>query len=180
MEIQPIETERLILRKLEASDAERLFLLDKNAEVMKYLGVKTINDIAETEKNINFIQNQYQENGIGRFAVIEKSSGLLIGWAGLKFITEPINNHNRFYDLGYRFLPEFWGKGYATESAKAWLRYGFEKKNLHEIFAHAHSENHASNHTIRKLGFEAKGTFIDELDGAECYWYELKKEKFIN
>ena len=172
MEIEPIETERLILKALEKDDAERLFLLDKNAEVMRYVGVEPISDIAETRKNIEIIQNQYRENGIGRFAVIEKECGKLIGWSGLKLITEPINNRTGFYDLGYRFLPEFWGKGYATESATAWLNFGFGKMGLDEIFAHAHSENSSSIHTLEKLGFKKTDEFM-EHDGL-CYWYELK------
>lgn len=173
MHIQPIETERLILRKLEKNDAERLFLLDQNEKVMKYLGVKAIDNIEETQKNIEFIQKQYEENGIGRFAVIEKETGHLIGWSGLKLITEPINNKTGFFDLGYRFLPECWGKGYATESATAWLNFGFNEMNLNEIFAHAHSENKDSCRVLEKLGFKKTEEFT-EPDGL-CYWYELKR-----
>ncbi|WP_449401190.1 GNAT family N-acetyltransferase [Chryseobacterium wanjuense] len=53
--------------------------------------------------------------------LIEKESGLLIGWSGLKLLTQEINGYKNVYDLGYRFLPESWGKGYALEAAKASL-----------------------------------------------------------
>lgn len=172
-----IETKRLMLRTFEEGDENRLFLLDSNVEVMKYIGMPTLTDISESKKVIEMIQQQYKENGVGRLAVIEKESGLLIGWSGLKFLTQEINGYNHIYDLGYRFLPEFWGKGYALESAKASLKYGFNDLNTEIIYDHAHAENTASNHILKKLGFLNTGEFT-EPDGV-CLWYELTKEKFI-
>lgn len=120
------------------------------------------------------IQKQYAENGVGRLAVIEKESDLLIGWNGLKLYKEKINNHQDFYELGYRFIPEYWGKGYAVESSKAVLDYGFNWLNLKTIYAYAHSENEASNHVLLKLGFQKTSEFV-EHDGL-CFWYELNND----
>ena len=120
-----VETERLILRELVPEDAERMFLLDSNPEVMRFLGRNTVTKVEESSEIIEKIRKQYRENGIGRWAVVEKSSNLLIGWSGLKFLTEEINGFKNVYELGYRFLPESWGKGYASESARASLNYGF-------------------------------------------------------
>ncbi len=171
-----LETERLLLRELVASDADRLFLLDSNPEVMKYVGMKPLKKVEETLEVIKMIRQQYADNGIGRFAVVEKSSGLLIGWCGLKFISYEINGHQNIYELGYRLLPEFWGKGYATESAKAWLEYGFGNRGTDIIYAYVDIENTASVHTLEKLGFKNKGNFEDS--GDICTWYELRKEDF--
>ncbi|SHM49711.1 GNAT family N-acetyltransferase [Chryseobacterium polytrichastri] len=171
-----IETERLLLRKLEDTDYERLFLLDSDPEVMKYIGVPVVKDVNDSKKMIQFIQKQYAENGVGRFAVIEKESNLLIGWSGLKFLTEPINGYKNVYELGYRYLPEYWGKGYAMEAAKASLNYGFNDIDTDIIYAMAHSENDGSNHILQKLGFERTGEFM-EPDGM-CFWYELQREKY--
>ena len=173
-----IETERLIMRPFHENDVERLFLLDSNPEVMKYIGIKPLTKIEQSAEVIKMIQKQYAENGIGRLAVIEKKSNLLIGWSFLKYLTEEINGIKNVYDLGYRFLPKFWGKGYAAESAKASIEYGFKEMNLDKICAHAHSENEASIYTLKKLGFVEKETFIDDLDGAKCYWYEIKNNEF--
>lgn len=173
-----LETERLILRNFEAYDADRMFLLDSNPDVMKYIGMPPLNDKKDSEKIIQMIQQQYIDNGVGRLAVIEKESGLLIGWSGLKLLTDPINGHQNIYDLGYRFLPEFWGKGYALESAKASLDFGFNDLKTDVIYAHAHSENNGSNHILKKLGFEKTGEFV-EPDGI-CFWYELKKENYFS
>lgn len=171
-----LETERLILRKFEQSDADRLFLLDSNPEVVKYVGTPPSTDIKESEHIIKIIQQQYKDTGVGRLAVIEKESNLLIGWSGLKFIIREVNGYENVYELGYRFLPEFWGKGYATESAKASLDFGFNDLDRDVIYACAHFENDSSNHILIKLGFEKTGEF-EEPDGL-CFWYELKREKY--
>ncbi len=172
MLIKPFETERLQLRPLEKSDAPRLFLLDSNPDVMRYIGIPALTKPEESEKVIAMIQSQYENFGIGRYAVVEKETGLLIGWNGLKFNTEKINGYQNFYELGYRFLPEFWGKGFAQESSKPFLEKGFEDLNLNVIYAYAHSENLASCNALQKLGFEKTGEF-EEPDGI-CFWYEMK------
>lgn len=171
-----LETERLLLRKFEEEDYKRLFLLDSNPEVMKYVGMQPLSKPEESKEVVKMIMQQYEDNGLGRLAVIEKETGLLIGWSGLKLHTSEINGYKNFYDLGYRFLPETWGKGYAQESAKASLEFGFNDLNAEAIYAHAHSENVTSNYILKKIGFEKTGEFT-EPDGI-CFWYEFKKENF--
>lgn len=171
-----IETERLWLRPIEKNDVDRIFLLDSNPEVMKYIGVPVVKELHESEKVIDRIQKQYIDYGIGRFAVIEKATNLLIGWSGLKYLTETINDHINIYDLGYRFLPEFWGKGYATEAAKPFVKLAFEELKLEKLYAMAHAENIGSNKILQKLGFQQNGTFA-EHDGI-CNWYEMDNKSF--
>lgn len=171
-----LETRRLILREFEENDFERMFLLDSDPEVMKYIGVPPLTDINESKKIIQMTQKQYADNGVGRFAVIEKESGLLIGWCGLKFLTQELNGYKEVHDLGYRFLPEFWGKGYALESAKASLDYGFNELKIDVIYAVVKFENTGSKHILKKLGFEKTGEFM-EPDGI-WFWYELKCENY--
>ncbi len=171
-----LETERLILRKLEETDAERLFLLDSNPDVMKYIGVPPISDPSESKKIIGIIRQQYLDHGIGRLAVIEKESGLLIGWSGLKLLTQETNGYKNVYELGYRFLPEYWGKGYASESVRASLDFGFNNLKTDVLYAYAHRENKSSQHILEKSGFVKTGEF-DEPDGI-CFWYELRLENY--
>ncbi len=171
-----LETNRLIMRPFEETDAEGLFLLDSNPEVMKYVGGVVSTEIEQSQQMIEFIQNQYKENGVGRLAVIEKSSNILIGWSGLKYLTKEINGMKNVYELGYRFLPEYWGKGYATETAIAALNYAFNEIKTDVVYAMAVTENAGSNRVLQKLGFEELGTFLD--DGDLCYWYKLEKEKY--
>ncbi len=171
-----LETNRLIMRPFEETDAEGLFLLDSNPEVMKYVGGVVSTEIEQSRQMIEFIQNQYKENGVGRLAIIEKSSNTLIGWSGLKYLTKEINGMKNVYELGYRFLPEYWGKGYATETAIAALNYAFNEIKTDVVYAMAVTENTGSNRVLQKLGFEELGTFLD--DGDLCYWYKLEKENY--
>jgi len=162
-----------MLRKLTDEDVDNIFLLDSNPEVMKYVGVPPLTHKEESVKMLENIINQYQNNGTGRLAVIEKESNQFIGWCGIKFLTDEVNGFKNIYELGYRFLPEFWGKGYATESALASLDLGFNQLNADKIYAYADVGNESSNHILTKLGFENKGTFLDK--GDICNWFELEK-----
>ncbi|MCT4298405.1 GNAT family N-acetyltransferase [Elizabethkingia anophelis] len=164
------------MRPFEERDAEGLFLLDSNPDVMKYVGGVVSTKIEQSQQMIEFIQKQYKENGVGRLAVIEKSTNTLIGWSGLKYLTSEINGMKNVYELGYRFLPEYWGKGYATETARAALNYAFNEIKTDMVYAMAVTENTGSNRVLQKLGFEEFGTFLDDSD--LCYWYRLKKENY--
>ena len=170
----PIITERLILRKLTLDDVDNIFLLDSNPDVMKYVGVSPVKLKEESAKMIENIINQYKNNGTGRLAVSEKESNQFIGWCGIKLLTDKVNGFKNVYELGYRFLPEFWGKGYATESALASLDLGFNQLSADKIYAYADVQHQSSNHILTKLGFENKGVFLD--NGDNCYWYELEKK----
>ena len=171
------ETDRIILRELSLEDAPLMFKMDSDPEVHKYLGNKPFQHISESEDNIRFIRDQYVENGIGRWAVVDKESKEFVGWGGLKFITTAINDRNHFYEVGYRFLKEHWGKGYATESAKASLKYAFEEMNLEIVYAMAHGENAGSRHALQKSGLKITGHFDHE--GIKCDWFEISKADWL-
>ena len=174
-----IETNNLILREFRDTDAEGIFKLDSDREVHKYLGNNPIKTMEEAEKIISFFHLQYKERGIGRLACVEKSSGKFIGWTGLKLNLgekEILNGYTDFIDIGYRLLPNFWGKGYATEASLASLEYGFKKLNYDIIYGAADIENIASNKVLKKIGLK----FVDEFifKGVSCNWYELKKDTY--
>lgn len=166
-----IETERLLLREILPEDEADLFEMDSDPEVHKYLGNDPVKDIEQIREVIKFIRKQYSDNGIGRWAVVLKESNELIGWCGLKYFTEIINGHINIYELGYRFKKKHWAKGYATESAKAWLDHGFNKMKLKEIYAMTDSLNLNSNKVLKKLGF----SFIEKFDydGDQSDWFKI-------
>ncbi|HWJ29251.1 MAG TPA: GNAT family N-acetyltransferase [Flavisolibacter sp.] len=168
-----VETPRLILRELLASDAEGMFELDSDPLVHKYLGNKPIQHIDESRKIIDFIREQYISNGIGRWAVIEKSTNTFLGWSGLKLVTDTINGHNNYYDLGYRIIPRYWGKGYASESAIASVQYGFDTMGLKEIFGIAEEGNIASQNVLQKAGLKFVEDFMYEE--TQMKWYLSNK-----
>jgi ribosomal-protein-alanine N-acetyltransferase len=167
-----LETERLILREMLPSDAPSLFEMDCNPNVHQYLWNKPVVSIDEVDHYIELIRNQYLKNNIGRFVVILKETNELIGWAGLKYNTEMVNNKVNFYDIGYRLNENFWGKGYASEATFAWLDYGFKTMKIETMMAAAHTDNIASNRILQKIGMQITEQYLE--DGISWNWYELK------
>lgn len=162
-----IETERLILREFLIEDAFDMFSLNKDPAVIQYTGDNPFESIQAAE---NFLKNYdaYQKFGFGRWAVLTKNENAFIGWCGLK------RNEEDQVDIGFRFFQKEWNKGYATESAKACLIYGFEKLNLVEIIGRAQKENTASIRVLEKIGMEywKEG----EVDGLEkAIYYRIRK-----
>lgn len=170
------ETDRLILRELEYTDTNDLFEMDSDPEVHLYIENNPVNSIDEITKVIEMLKKQHQENGIARWAVVDKLTNECIGWSGLKYFNQPLNNHNNFYELGYRFKKKHWGKGFATESSIAILDYGFENLNVDSIFAITDPKNLNSKKVLTKLGFDFQETF--DYEGDPTDWFVLKKRNW--
>lgn len=166
-----LETDRLILREIVPTDADALFDLDSNPKVHTYLGNKPVENIDHTIQIIKGIRQQYSKNGIGRWAIIDKKTGAFIGWTGLKLVNEKINSHMDFYDLGYRLIEKYWGKGIATEAAKATLEYAFKNLNLGEVYGMCEIENIGSKNVLEKAGLSFIETF--DLNGIEHSWFKI-------
>ena len=172
-----VETERLILRELEFTDEDDLFEMDSDPEVHLYIENNPVKSIDEITKVIEMLKKQYKENGIARWAVVDKLTNECIGWSGLKYFNQPLNKHNNFYELGYRFKKKHWGKGFATESSIAILDYGFANLNVDKIFAITDPKNANSKKVLSKLGFEFQETF--DYEGDPTDWFELKKTNLL-
>jgi RimJ/RimL family protein N-acetyltransferase len=172
-----LETDRLILRPLELSDAASMFAMDNNLKVHKYLWQNPTQTIEETIKTIEYVCSQYEKNNIGRFATIIKETGEFIGWTGIKYIDDHIENGNtNFYDYGYRLDEKFWRKGYATEASIAWLNYGFNQMNIDIMNAYTHSQNGASNHILQKVGMKFVEDYLDK-DSVLWKWWQMNNPK---
>lgn len=169
-----IETDRLYFREILESDANSILELDSDPAVHQYLGNHPIKDIFEARNSIQFIRRQYVDNGIGRLAMVEKETNNFVGWGGFKLITDLVNGHHNYHDLGYRLIKKYWGKGYATESSQAAIEFGFKKLNFAVIYAIADTNNIPSKKVLEKCGFNCMATF--DHDGIAHYWFELKNE----
>lgn len=158
------------MRELDIHDSKSFYELNLNPKVIKYTGDKAFETIATAE---NFLKNykDYQVNGYGRWAVIDKSTNNFIGWCGLKY-SQNLNET----DIGFRFFEEYWSKGFATESAKACLQYGFEKLNLKTIIGRAMAENIASVKVLEKIGLQYLREF--NFDGHKGVIYEIDISHF--
>jgi ribosomal-protein-alanine N-acetyltransferase len=166
-----LETERLILRELISSDDLGMFELDSDPEVHRFVGNKPVKHLEESRQMIENIRQQYIENGIGRWAVILKETNEFIGWSGIKLIKESVNNHQNFYEIGYRFIQKHWGKGYATEAGLAFVDFAFLEMKVENLYAYADSGNKNSRKVLEKLGMHYVNSF--EYDGEEEVWYEI-------
>lgn len=172
-----IETERLIIREFEDLDVDGLFELDSNPIVHKYLGNKPIKVKAESAKYIQDCKLKYVTHGMCRLAVIEKQTGDFIGWSGLRFIDDYVfNNYTNFYDVGYRLIPKYWNKGYATESGKASINYGFNTLKLNAIYGITETENIASHKALLKIGLNYIEDFHYEKENSTLRWYAIKNK----
>lgn len=129
--------------------------------VIRYIGEQQILSVEETRK---FIEDypDFREHGFGRWACWLKSENRIIGFSGLKKLTDL----HGAVDVGYRFFPEYWGQGFATESGLVSIKFGFETLGLEEIIGIAHPENTASIHVLEKLGLVRDGEVTHAgLDG---------------
>ena len=170
-----IETKNLMLREFKATDVANIYKLDSNEEVHKYLGKKPITTLKEAEEIVSFFHLQYQERGIGRWAAIEKATGAFIGWSGLRLNQEyNMNGFTNYYDVGYRLIPKYWGKGYATESGKAAIDYAFKILRLPEVYATAEINNQSSHNALLKIGLNYVEDFYFEEEQLNLRWYIIK------
>lgn len=167
------ETSRLVLRELLWSDTEGMYEMYTDPLVLQYLDEKPFTDIKQAEEAIEFIRKQYIDNRTGRLAVLKKDTNEFIGWAGLKYVTGSYNNHSNYYEVGYRFIQRYWGKGYATEAAQASLDFGFNELKLHEIYAMADSGNVSSRIVLEKIGMHYLEKF--DLAGHEHDWFKITR-----
>ena len=169
----PFDSARLHFRPLTEDDTAGMFALDSDPAVHRYLGGVGGHMVSEPSQSldvIRFIQRQYATNGIGRWAVVLRATGEFMGWAGLKLVAGPVNGHSDFYDLGYRFLPQFWGRGYGYEAARAWVDYGFGTLKPPRICGYADAENVASCRILAKAGLQPGNEFVE--GNVRCVWFE--------
>jgi RimJ/RimL family protein N-acetyltransferase len=151
------ETERLILREQTEDDAAAVLRLGSDPLVMRYLGDPAPTNLEEARAILrDHPIADYHKYGFGRWAVVLKSTGENIGFAGLKFLPEL-----QEVDIGYRLLSEHWGKGIATEASRPAIAYGFKVLQLERIIGLVDPENVASVNVLKKLGLNFIGT-IDQ------------------
>lgn len=142
-----MQTRHLHIRRFTLQDAEAYWPLVSLPEVLRYTGEQpqtSVEEVTETLRSRPL--RDYAVYGFGRMACIEHSSGRLVGFCGLKYL-EDLGE----VDIGYRFLPDCWGKGYATESAQAVLGTAGEH-GISRIVGLVEPDNGASARVLEKLG----------------------------
>ncbi|MDN5924120.1 MAG: GNAT family N-acetyltransferase [Xanthomonadales bacterium] len=143
-----LTTHRLELRPITLDDAPAYWPLVSDPAVQRYTGEAPLGSVADVRDMLARLPlRDYRVHGYGRLACIEKASGTLIGFCGLKYL-EDIHE----VDIGYRFMSAYWGQGYATESAQAVMQHGKHVLGIDRIIGLVDPENVGSVHVLQKLG----------------------------
>lgn len=155
-----IDSERQYLKEFTASDVDKLFKLNGDSDVMKYIR-EPITNIKVIENTINHIIKYYSEHpGLGVWAGYLKSNNEFIGF----FELAHMDNTDEI-EVGYRLHKKYWGKGYATEMTNILLDYGFNQMGLQEIVGITLPGNTASENVLKKAGLVyEKDAFFYEVD----------------
>jgi RimJ/RimL family protein N-acetyltransferase len=151
-----IETNRLGLRNWIESDITPFASMCEDPEVMKHF--PSVVSKADATAFVRSYQQHFEEFGFTYFAVEELNGGEFIGFVGIKHQTYE-SPFTPCVDIGWRLKRSAWGKGYATEAAKACLEFAFESAKLEEIFAMCTNTNAPSESVMKKIGMEKAGTF---------------------
>ena len=162
-----LETERLILREWTPADVRAVYEMCSDPLVMRHIGDgRAWETLGRAELWMERVTGAYREHGYGRYAVVEKATGRVVGSCGFGPPGGPLG-----IDFGYVYARAAWGRGYATEAGRACLRYGFERFGFEEVIADTDLENHASRRVLEKIGFEFRGLKRDEGDEEDSTFY---------
>ena len=145
-----VETERLTLRRLELGDAEFILGLLNDPSFLRFIGDKGVRTLDDAREYIsNGPVASYERFGFGLYLTERKEDRVPIGICGL-LKRESLKD----VDMGFAFLPQFWSKGYAFESASAVMAYGRNVLGLTRIVAVTSPDNDASIRLLSKLGLK--------------------------
>ena len=138
-----IETERLILRPFKSSDAEAAFVWLSDPRVNRYMPYPLYTSVAQAEQ---WIATHSEEDN--EFIFVLKSNKLPIGAGSIK------KQEDGRWEVGYNLRSDYWGKGYATEAAKALIRWAYENQHAREFMARHATANAASGRVLQKCGYQ--------------------------
>ncbi len=161
------ETERLVVRKIAFSDATFIHDLVTDDSFIRHIGDKGVRHLEDAK---TYIQkgplDSYRMFGYGLFLVVRKQDDKPLGICGLikrKELAHP--------DIGFAFMPEYWGQGYAYEAASATLNYGYNELALKTISAITGPGNTASIALLEKLGMVTKEKIMLMGDKQQSVYY---------
>lgn len=167
-----LETARLRLRHFTPADLDDYTrLIFAEADVMRYLPKRDLAPRDRAERTMTVFAERWRQQGLGVWAVTDKITGQFMGHCGLGPVAEA-GEIEVLYALGQ----SFWGRGFATEAARASVRFGFERAQLQRLIALAVPENIASRRVMEHLGF----TYERDVHyfGLDLAYYGLLREDF--
>lgn len=148
--MKPLETERLVIRNWQDRDRDLLYEINSDETVMKFFPFRRTRD--ETDAFLERLRASIDKDGFGFCALEIKETGETIGFAGIKASKLVPTLPHGTVEIGWRLAVPYWGKGYATEAASEWLRFGFETLELDRIVSFAVRDNHRSTAVMARIG----------------------------
>jgi [ribosomal protein S5]-alanine N-acetyltransferase len=175
-----IEGERLKFRKFKIEDAADLFIIRSDEKVMNYMDSKRFTSIADAEEMIMNIYNDYVTGRGINWIIFLKDSGDIIGYFGFWRI---VAEHCRA-EIGFALKPEYWGKGYMTDTLLSMIRFGFNELRLHSIEANVNPRNESCRSLLEKAGFKKEAYFKENYLFNGKYYdsiiYSILENEFNN
>jgi len=173
-----LPTARLRLRPFDDADADALFALHSSAYVLRYWDAPPWSERGRAERFITACRQMADDGAGARLAVDRVSDGAFLGWCGLS----RWNPDHRSAALGYCFGDAAWGHGYATEAARALLRWAFDTLDLNRVQAETDTRNVGSARVLEKLGFVREGTLREDCvvngDVSDSWVYGLIRREW--
>lgn len=154
-ELESLRTPHLLLSRMTAEDLDDLTRLHLDPRVMATMG-----GIRSPEQTLDWLQRQlghWERCGFGLWMARERETGRFAGRGGLHYIE--IDGREEI-EVGYSFLPDFWGRGLATELAHESIRAGFTVLNAPELVCFTMTTNRASERVMQKAGFRYERDFL--------------------
>jgi ribosomal-protein-alanine N-acetyltransferase len=170
--IPTITTQHLTLRPLTMDDLDAMFRLFSEQDMLKYFPNPNPPTIDRARKMIETQIQQWEEYGLGSWAVAPYGETELAGWNGLQYLPETNET-----EVGYMLSRKFWGKGYSTEGARAGLVFGFKNLGLDQIVGLVHPDNIASQRVLLKCGMTF--TYQANYFGMDMFRYQIVREEFL-
>ncbi len=155
MQIPSIETARLLLRPWTMADSEAWFQLLQEPDILRYFPDTSPPPRHKAEAYIEHHLRHWEQFGYGHWAVVTPIDEAVIGWNGLEYLPSLEQ-----VEVAYLLSQRAWGRGYATEAARAAVRFGFETAALPAIIGLVHPDNAASIRVLEKCGL----TYSDEIE----------------
>jgi len=164
-----IETERLILRQIQASDADALFALFSDEEIMEFSGGKLPHrSVEESRGFIRQLEQWYERHEGIEWGITCKGEDIVIGTCGFHSFDEGFHRA----ETGYELHRAYWQQGIMSEALRAILTFAFATMGLHRIEAVVDEGNERSQRILRKLGFTHEGTLRHRFFFGERFWNE--------
>jgi ribosomal-protein-alanine N-acetyltransferase len=163
-----LETKRLVLREMQPDDAEALFRVLSDEEVMRYYDRLPFTNVEESFQAIGRHRQRFEQNEAIRWGITLKGENVVIGNCGFFWEVQ-----NYLAELAYVLSRAYWRQGIMTEALQALLQFGFDTKNLNRIEAEVAVDNIASARTLQKLGFQEEGVLRERLFVNE-HFYDMK------